>query len=68
MNDIHSKTSYLTSSTLAIYGLTVNELVAVVGGLCAVGTFLVNWYDKRKRRELYRQHLEKEISGETANN
>lgn len=44
-----SITSYFVSGITALFGmLTLEDVALIVGIVCTIGTFAVNWYYKRK--------------------
>lgn len=51
-------TAYTASSGAVLFGLSANELAAVVGAAVAVLTFLVNVWFKRQHLKLARKALE----------
>lgn len=52
--------AYTASGSAVLFGgLTVNEWVAIVGGVCAIATFVVNWYYKRKHYKLAESQFRK---------
>lgn len=59
MEKYSSPLSYLwAGATTAIGILTLEQWVAVVGIVCTIGTFLVNWYYRKKEFELKENHYE----------
>lgn len=44
--------SYTASAGAVLFGLTANEVAAYIGALCALATFLVNWYYKRQHLKI----------------
>lgn len=46
IQDKTSAVAYVTSGTVVVFGLTVNELAALTGALVAVATFVVNTFFK----------------------
>ncbi|EGY1539111.1 hypothetical protein JHR70_002367 [Salmonella enterica] len=52
MDKIREWFSYSFGGLTAMGGiLSLNDLAVIIGILCAVGTFGINWYYKRKERE-----------------
>ena len=47
VTELTKTAAYTTGVGTAVGALSVNEWAAVVGAICAVGTFAVNWYYKR---------------------
>lgn len=46
---ITSASSYGTSGLMAAFGaVSLNEIALIVGIVCTLGTFLVNWYYRHK--------------------
>ena len=53
--------SYVSSVlTALIGGLSLNDIAVIVGIVCTIGTFAVNWYYKHRenKREQERHNLE----------
>lgn len=44
------------STTVLVGAISLNEWAIIVGIICTVGTFAVNWYYKRKEFILKQQH------------
>lgn len=44
--------SYASAGGAVVFGLTANELAAYIGAVCAVATFVVNWYYKRQHLKI----------------
>lgn len=40
--------SYATAGLNLYFGMTINEWCLVIGAFCALGTFVVNWWYKRR--------------------
>lgn len=58
--DVSSKTSYGSSGAVTLLGaLTLNQWTAVIGIILAIGTFLVNWYYRKKMRDDTKEHYRK---------
>lgn len=52
MDKIREWFSYWVGGLTAMSGvLSLNDWALIVGILCTVGTFVINWYYKRKERE-----------------
>lgn len=47
-----SVASYAASGTAVVFGLTANEVAAFIGALCAVLTFVVNWWFKYRQLKM----------------
>lgn len=43
-----SAASYAASAVNVFFGLTVNEWCMLVGAICALGTFAINWWYRHK--------------------
>lgn len=54
-----SVASYAASGTAVFFGLTANEVAAIVGAAVAVLTFLLNWYYKHQHLKA----IERRMSG-----
>lgn len=52
--------SYATSAMLTIFGLNVNEWLALTGIILGIGTFIVNWYYKREHLKLYSRKMKQD--------
>jgi predicted alpha/beta hydrolase len=62
--NVSSNATYVAGSGAAIAGaMSVNGWAAVAGALCAVGTFLVNWYYKHKAMMLEERRLDLDEHG-----
>lgn len=57
MNPKISAVAYASSGSAVFFGLTANEFAAVVGAVCAVLTFAVNWYYKRKHLKIIEKRM-----------
>lgn len=44
--------SYLSAGGAVIFGFTANEFAALVGAVCAIATFAVNWYFKYRQLKI----------------
>ena len=59
VGDIAGKLTVLGGSGTAVYGAITSEfLFAAIGAICALGTFIVTAYYKRKAHELERRRVE----------
>lgn len=58
--------SYSTAAATFLFGMTVNELTAYVGIVCAFGTFIINWYYKRAHLKMIERRLRGESFGDLA--
>jgi len=57
MVDASTKTSYITSGLLAVFGaLSVTQWATVIGTLIALATFFINWYYRNKSRKDAQEH------------
>lgn len=52
-----SVAAYATSGGAILFGLSANELAAMVGAICAVATFAVNWYYKCQHLKIIEQRV-----------
>ena len=52
MEKIREWLSYLVGGSTTVGGIvSLNEFAIIIGIICTVGTFFVNWYYKKKERE-----------------
>lgn len=59
-----SAISYITSGGWFSYGaLTLNDIAMIVGIVTGLGTFVVNWYYKRKEFKLREQEVRRGPKG-----
>lgn len=49
---VSTDTSYMTAIVNLYLGLTVEQWCLAVGAFCAIGTFIVNWWYRRKDSQL----------------
>ena len=53
MNQTSSSVALGTGSATAVFGaLSLNDLAIIIGIVCTIGTFSINWYYKRKEFQL----------------
>ena len=53
MNQTSSSVAVGTGSATAVFGaLSLNDLAIIIGIVCTIGTFSINWYYKRKEFQL----------------
>ena len=60
MGDIASPTTYAASGFALIASVTLNEWVALVSIVVAVGTLITNWYYKHESLMIQRQEFSDE--------
>ena len=61
MNQTSSSVAVGTGSATAVFGaLSLNDWAIIIGIVCTIGTFAINWYYKRKEFQLMQAqaHLE----------
>lgn len=59
MSDPKTTTAaYLSSGTAIVFGLSASEIAALVGAMCALLTFAVNWYYKHQSLKLMMSQIE----------
>jgi hypothetical protein len=65
--DSHSGASYLTAIIAFFTGLTIDEwsavvgiIVAILGAILGIGTFLINWYYRHKDHKRKEELVSKE--------
>ena len=56
MDRVTGPASYTTSAMLTIFGITVNEWLALTGIILGIGTFIVNLYYKREHLKLAKKN------------
>lgn len=49
---VSTDTSYMAAAVNVYLGLTVEQWCLAVGAFCAIGTFVVNWWYRRKDSQL----------------
>lgn len=55
-------TAYVASAITFIFGsLALDKAAIIVGMLCAIGTFIVNWVYKQRHLEIAEKRLELDI-------
>ena len=53
MNQTSSSVAVGTGSATAVFGaLSLNDWAIIIGIVCTIGTFAINWYYKRKEFQL----------------
>ena len=53
MNQTSSSVAVGTGSATAVFGaLSLNDWAIIIGIVCTIGTFSINWYYKRKEFQL----------------
>lgn len=65
MHNVTSGAAVGAGSATALFGaMSLNDLAIVIGIACTIGTFVINWYYKRKEFQLMQDQAHVDDVGE----